>query len=81
MWERACSRMRCDSQRVKRLIHRIREQARSHTARLPFGACCVGQSAFIFKFRSLPWLSPFPAPPSSSAWRVPSGSTAGRPKR
>ncbi|QBQ14076.1 hypothetical protein DCC84_31935 [Pseudomonas sp. SXM-1] len=30
MWERACSRMRCVSQRKCRLIYRIREQARSH---------------------------------------------------
>ncbi|SDZ68320.1 hypothetical protein SAMN05216247_12135 [Pseudomonas salomonii] len=37
MWERACSRMRCDSQHMKRLIHRIREQARSHTYRFAQG--------------------------------------------
>ncbi|HCT04265.1 MAG TPA: hypothetical protein DIW86_02760 [Pseudomonas sp.] len=30
MWERACSRMRCASQRICWLNHRIREQARSH---------------------------------------------------
>ncbi len=30
MWERACSRMRCVSHWIGRLIHRIREQARSH---------------------------------------------------
>ncbi len=30
MWERACSRMRCVIQRIRRLIQRIREQARSH---------------------------------------------------
>ncbi|TSD79416.1 hypothetical protein FFI16_024270 [Pseudomonas sp. KBS0710] len=30
MWERACSRMRSDSHRRYRLIHRIRGQARSH---------------------------------------------------
>ncbi len=30
MWERACSRMRWVSQRISSLIHRIREQARSH---------------------------------------------------
>ncbi|TFB44883.1 hypothetical protein E3W21_00740 [Pseudomonas sp. F01002] len=30
MWERACSRMRCDSQYLCRLTHRIREQACSH---------------------------------------------------
>ncbi|RYM42808.1 hypothetical protein EVS84_10255 [Pseudomonas koreensis] len=31
MWERACSRMRCVSHRMWRLIHSFREQARSHT--------------------------------------------------
>ena len=31
MWERACSRMQCVSQQIHRLIHRIREQARSHS--------------------------------------------------
>ncbi len=30
LWERACSRMRCISQCICKLIHRIREQARSH---------------------------------------------------
>ncbi len=30
MWERACSRKRCVSQQVYQLIHRFREQARSH---------------------------------------------------
>ena len=35
MWERACSRMRCVSQLIHGLIHRIREQARSH-----IGLCC-----------------------------------------
>ncbi len=30
MWERACSRIRCVIQRIRRLSHRIREQARSH---------------------------------------------------
>ncbi|QBQ09395.1 hypothetical protein DCC84_06400 [Pseudomonas sp. SXM-1] len=30
MWERACSRKRCFSQPIWRLIHRFREQARSH---------------------------------------------------
>src|SRR5471030_119423 len=30
MWERACSRMRCVSQQILRLNHRLREQARSH---------------------------------------------------
>jgi len=30
MWERACSRMQCVSQHIHWLIHRIREQARSH---------------------------------------------------
>jgi hypothetical protein len=30
MWERACSRIRCFSQPIWRLIHRFREQARSH---------------------------------------------------
>ncbi|QCY14234.1 hypothetical protein ELQ88_27560 [Pseudomonas sp. MPC6] len=30
MWERACSRRRTDIQHRCRLIHRIREQARSH---------------------------------------------------
>ena len=30
MWERACSRMQCVSQQINWLIHRIREQARSH---------------------------------------------------
>ncbi|MRJ19268.1 hypothetical protein FRT60_02745 [Pseudomonas haemolytica] len=30
MWERACSRMRCISPYIRRLTHRIREQARSH---------------------------------------------------
>ncbi|NCE85488.1 hypothetical protein DK870_13895 [Pseudomonas sp. Q1] len=31
MWERACSRIRYASHRMHRLIHRFREQARSHT--------------------------------------------------
>ncbi|MPR04847.1 hypothetical protein F0169_23895 [Pseudomonas sp. MAFF 212408] len=35
MWERACSRMRCVSRYIWRLIQRIREQARSHTSPLP----------------------------------------------
>ncbi|MRU49167.1 hypothetical protein FIV37_02420 [Pseudomonas gessardii] len=30
MWERACSRLRCVIQRIGRLLHRYREQARSH---------------------------------------------------
>ncbi|AUO24987.1 hypothetical protein C0058_24555 [Pseudomonas sp. NC02] len=30
MWERACSRMRWISHRMYQLIHRFREQARSH---------------------------------------------------
>ncbi|MRU50435.1 hypothetical protein FIV37_09000 [Pseudomonas gessardii] len=30
MWERACSRWRCISQPIHWLIHRHREQARSH---------------------------------------------------
>ncbi|AUO22305.1 hypothetical protein C0058_09965 [Pseudomonas sp. NC02] len=30
MWERACSRIRCNSHLMYRLIYRIREQARSH---------------------------------------------------
>ncbi|RQO61004.1 hypothetical protein DBR46_03650 [Pseudomonas sp. KBW05] len=30
MWERACSRRRCDSQCIRRLTQRFREQARSH---------------------------------------------------
>ncbi|MBD0681433.1 hypothetical protein CGA21_22605 [Pseudomonas sp. PSB11] len=30
MWERACSRMQSVSQRLSRLTHRLREQARSH---------------------------------------------------
>ncbi|QBQ09494.1 hypothetical protein DCC84_06930 [Pseudomonas sp. SXM-1] len=30
MWERACSRKRCVSHLMYQLIHRIREQARSH---------------------------------------------------
>ena len=30
LWERACSRMRCVSQQIHWLNHRIREQARSH---------------------------------------------------
>ncbi|TSD80161.1 hypothetical protein FFI16_028235 [Pseudomonas sp. KBS0710] len=33
MWERACSRRRCVSQRMYQLILRFREQARSHIAR------------------------------------------------
>ncbi|RQO60812.1 hypothetical protein DBR46_02645 [Pseudomonas sp. KBW05] len=41
MWERACSRMRCVSQHMYQLIHRIREQARSHTSPLPQGICGV----------------------------------------
>ncbi|KAA8698269.1 hypothetical protein FIV38_26310 [Pseudomonas proteolytica] len=36
MWERACSRIRCVIQHIQRLIHRFREQARSHI----FGWCC-----------------------------------------
>ncbi|OOG85433.1 hypothetical protein B0E42_14645 [Pseudomonas sp. A25(2017)] len=31
MWERACSRKRSVRQLIWRLIHRFREQARSHT--------------------------------------------------
>ena len=31
MWERACSRRRSVSQQMYRLIHRFREQARSHS--------------------------------------------------
>ncbi|RBC02774.1 hypothetical protein C3E97_008435 [Pseudomonas sp. MWU12-2115] len=30
MWERACSRMRFNIQHHRKLIHRFREQARSH---------------------------------------------------
>ncbi|PCM51500.1 hypothetical protein CP335_00270 [Pseudomonas fluorescens] len=30
LWERACSRRRSISQHISRLIHRFREQARSH---------------------------------------------------
>ena len=30
MWERACSRKRSVSHQTHRLIHRLREQARSH---------------------------------------------------
>ncbi|TWR49829.1 hypothetical protein DA482_22480 [Pseudomonas fluorescens] len=30
MWERACSRIRCVIQHIRRLFHRFREQARSH---------------------------------------------------
>ncbi|AYF50551.1 hypothetical protein DXV65_24320 [Pseudomonas fluorescens] len=30
MWERACSRKRCYSHLILRLLHRFREQARSH---------------------------------------------------
>ena len=30
MWERACSRKRCISHRIRQLTYRIREQARSH---------------------------------------------------
>ncbi|RQO53025.1 hypothetical protein DBR46_17745 [Pseudomonas sp. KBW05] len=30
LWERACSRKRCDSYRIRQLTHRFREQARSH---------------------------------------------------
>ncbi|QBQ09085.1 hypothetical protein DCC84_04765 [Pseudomonas sp. SXM-1] len=36
MWERACSRMRCVSQCIWRLMHRIREQARSHMCPVVF---------------------------------------------
>ncbi|ATN10907.1 hypothetical protein CRN80_15175 [Pseudomonas sp. FDAARGOS_380] len=35
MWERACSRKRCVSQRIGQLSHRFREQARSHTRPAP----------------------------------------------
>ncbi|WP_439865051.1 hypothetical protein [Pseudomonas antarctica] len=31
LWERACSRMRCISQQIHQLTHRLREQARSHS--------------------------------------------------
>ncbi|RQO60801.1 hypothetical protein DBR46_02590 [Pseudomonas sp. KBW05] len=35
MWERACSRRRSVRQHIHWLIHRFREQARSHTSPLP----------------------------------------------
>ncbi|TFB40030.1 hypothetical protein E3W21_15295 [Pseudomonas sp. F01002] len=41
MWDRACSRMRCVRQLICRLIHRIREQARSH---IDFVVADAGQS-------------------------------------
>ncbi|PTC16145.1 hypothetical protein C0J26_27885 [Pseudomonas baetica] len=31
LWERACSRMRWVIQLIRRLVHRFREQARSHS--------------------------------------------------
>ncbi|TWR45664.1 hypothetical protein DA482_12425 [Pseudomonas fluorescens] len=36
LWERACSRRRCVSQHIRQLIHRFREQARSHIGSPPF---------------------------------------------
>ena len=48
MWERACSRMQCVSQQIHWLIHRIREQARSHIfdrVRLPYPV----KSAFLWE--------------------------------
>ncbi|PNY76745.1 hypothetical protein FJ692_28625 [Pseudomonas fluorescens] len=30
MWERACSRIRCNSRQVCSMTHRFREQTRSH---------------------------------------------------
>src|SRR5471032_1389534 len=44
MWERACSRMRCVSHPIHLLIHRIREQARSHSlARVRFEGFAGGR--------------------------------------
>ncbi|AWM90508.1 hypothetical protein DJ564_06565 [Pseudomonas sp. 31-12] len=37
MWERACSRRRCNIQHLHRLSHRLREQARSHRIAVPQG--------------------------------------------
>ncbi|MGR3886002.1 hypothetical protein FW764_03355 [Pseudomonas sp. 1152_12] len=40
MWERACSRIRCVIQHIGRLLHRLREQARSHIlTSFQFGIC------------------------------------------
>ncbi len=36
LWERACSRMRFNSQQIRRLTYRFREQARSHIV-----LCCL----------------------------------------
>ncbi|TNF81000.1 hypothetical protein FGE05_19760 [Pseudomonas sp. ICMP22404] len=48
MWERACSRWRTISQLIHGLIHRIREQARSHRNHVPFSRRALCAS-------SLPW--------------------------
>ncbi|AUO25736.1 hypothetical protein C0058_28555 [Pseudomonas sp. NC02] len=45
-WERPCSRRRSVSHRTGQLIQRIREQARSHSSRLPHGSCSVRRSAY-----------------------------------
>ncbi|PTT28212.1 hypothetical protein DBR18_17310 [Pseudomonas sp. HMWF021] len=36
LWERACSRTRCISQHLWRILFRLREQARSHRGGWPF---------------------------------------------
>ncbi|MBD0678236.1 hypothetical protein CGA21_06115 [Pseudomonas sp. PSB11] len=41
MWERACSRKRRVSQYICRLIHRFREQARSHSFKSQGFRCLV----------------------------------------
>ncbi|AUO25207.1 hypothetical protein C0058_25725 [Pseudomonas sp. NC02] len=48
MWERACSRRRRVSPCICQLIHRIREQARSHTSRSQIWI------SGVFSWRKLP---------------------------
>ncbi|TSD79628.1 hypothetical protein FFI16_025415 [Pseudomonas sp. KBS0710] len=57
MWERACSRRRCVSQQVYRLIRRFREQARSHIG----FAVCQG----LLRISPCPWSGSYSAHHSS----------------
>ncbi|PMU15820.1 hypothetical protein C1X89_30965 [Pseudomonas sp. GP01-A8] len=51
MWERACSRKRWFSWQIRRLTHRLREQAHSHTSPLLQGSAAINQAAYFSFFR------------------------------
>ncbi|EJM01867.1 hypothetical protein PMI18_02427 [Pseudomonas sp. GM102] len=49
MWERACSRKQLIIQRIGRLTHRFREQARSHrvSVKLPTGSLSAATAMLV----------------------------------